>query len=297
MRSLLLVLLVVVGAVVTPWALFAQDGSAPAKPRALSGYEIRVGDSVELGVYEHEGLTRVYSVPASGEVTFPAVGKVRLAGRTEVQVQELIRQRLIEEEFLQDPKVHCIVVDYAPRKVYIYGAVMSSYDLPVHRDVRILELLAEIGGLATEAADFSRVRVRRVRADGRPYTIPIDVQEILRQHREDKNIVIFEGDYIEIPKLSETRPLAADFVYVLGKVNGPGRHPIIRGDTPFTLTKLIAIVGDFQEFADRSKVRVIRTTRTGRQPFEIDFDDIIEGKRADFELQPDDLVYVTETWI
>lgn len=296
MRLTILVVLFLIGAVAAPWALLAQDRGGPAAGR-LSGYEIRIGDTVELGVYEHENLSRSYSVPASGEVTFPAVGKIRLAGRTEQQVQEHVRQRLIDEEFLQDPKVHCIVTDYAPRKVYIYGAVMSSYDLPVHRDVRILELLAEIGGLATEAADFSRVSVRRVRKDGQPYSFSVDVQQVLRENREDKNIVIFEGDYIEIPKLSETRPLAADFVYVLGKVGSPGRHPIIPGPTPFTLTKLIAIVGDFQEFADRSKVRIIRTTPTGRQPFEIDFDDIIEGKRADFELQADDLVYVTETWI
>ena len=36
---------------------------------------------------------------------------------------------------------------------------------------------------------------------------------------------------------------------------------------------------------------------TGREQYIVDFDDIIEGKLPDFEMKPDDLVYVPENWI
>ena len=40
---------------------------------------------------------------------------------------------------------------------------------------------------------------------------------------------------------------------------------------------------------------VIRKSEAGRQRFAIDFDEILAGKRPDFELQADELVYVAET--
>ena len=81
---------------------------------------------------------------------------------------------------------------------------------------------------------------------------------------------------------------------MIGSVNNAGRHPIIQGRTPFTLTKLIARVGDFAQFADRSEVKIIRHTSTGRRFVELDFDEIIEGNLADFELEADDLIVVPE---
>ena len=118
----------------------------------------------------------------------------------------------------------------------------------------------------------------------------------MRRNDEQKNVIVFEDDIIYVPVLQSATPLAADWVYVLGKVGAPGRHAITEGRTGFTLTKCIALAGDFQEFANRSKVTIIRKTDTGRQRFVVDFDEIIEGKRPDVDLHPDDLIYVSETF-
>ena len=45
----------------------------------------------------------------------------------------------------------------------------------------------------------------------------------------------------EIATLESQSPDAAEWVYVLGKVNTQGRYPVIQGRTGFTLTKLIAL--------------------------------------------------------
>jgi hypothetical protein len=60
--------------------------------------------------------------------------------------------------------------------------------------------------------------------------------------------------------------------------------------------RLMAICGDFQEFADRGHVKIIRQTETGKQHFVVDFDQIIDNERADFELKPDDVIFVPETF-
>ena len=43
----------------------------------------------------------------------------------------------------------------------------ASVELPIHKDLRILELLSRIGGLEAKGADFSNVTIRRTGADGR----------------------------------------------------------------------------------------------------------------------------------
>jgi len=279
------------------------DADAPAAARSdpaqrdLSEYRLRVGDVFDAIVYQHTDLTRLgITVPGNGEIAFPPIGKVKLRDRTVFEVSAEIRKRLIEEDFLTDPKVDCVITTYAPRVVYLVGAVRGTVSLPVHKNVRLLEVLAMSGSLSNPAADFSHVTVRRASEGGSSYNIDISVSDILERNDEEKNIVMFEGDYVVIRQLQTATPLSSDFVYILGKVRNPGRHPIVQGRTGFTLTKAIALAGDFDEFANRSKVVVIRKTDTGRRRDVVDFDEIIEGNRPDFDLTADDLVFVPESF-
>jgi protein involved in polysaccharide export with SLBB domain len=286
--------------------------------RDIDSYRLRVGDEVEIQVFNGNKLaadaTRRLQVPANGDVSFPPIGKIHLLDRTVFEVQEAVAAKYKDEGYLQTPNVGCVVTQFEPRPVFLMGAVQGQVLLPVHKNIRILEVLAKAGALGqvgapmggamgtgtsgySSGADFSHVRVRRVDSTGKSFTFEVNVDDILERNQDQQNIVIFENDIIIVPMLQGANPQAADWVYVLGKVNQPGRQPIIKGRTPFTLTKLIAICGDFQNFADRTKVKIIRTTATGRVPYTIDFDDIIEGKLADFEMKPDDLVYVPENWI
>ncbi len=301
---------------VAPFVLPSASGQEKDPTlRDLDAYRLRVGDEVEIQVFNGNKLaadaTRRLQVPANGDVSFPPIGKIHLLGRTVFEVQEAVAAKYKDEGYLQTPNVGCVVTMFEPRPVFLMGAVQGQVLLPVHKNIRILEVLAKAGALGqmsatpgtgtsgySSGADFSHVRVRRMDAKGEEsFTFEVNVDDILERNQNQQNIVIFENDIIIVPLLQGANPQSADWVYVLGKVNQPGRQPIIKGRTPFTLTKLIAICGDFQNFADRTKVKIIRTTATGRVPYTIDFDDIIEGKLADFEMKPDDLVYVPENWI
>jgi protein involved in polysaccharide export with SLBB domain len=284
-----------------------QDKEKDPTLRDLDAYRLRVGDKVEIVVFNGNKLapdvTGKMTVPGNGDVSFPPIGKIHLLDRTVFEVQEAVAQKFKDEGYLANPNVGCVITDFEPRLVFLMGAVQGQVQLPVHRNMRILEVLAKSGSLSTGfgstggGADFSHVRVRRVGPDGKSYPFEVNVDDILERNQDQQNIVIFENDIIIVPRLEAANPQSADWVYVLGKVRQPGRQPIIKGRTSFTLTKLVALCGDFQEFADRTKVKIIRMTPTGREQFVIDFDDIIEGKRPDFEMKSDDLVYVPENWI
>ena len=290
-----------VGALVLPAASGQDTKDKDPTLRDLDAYRLRVGDKVEILVYNGNKLTvetsAKLSVPGNGDVSMPPIGKIHLLDRTVFEVQEAVTAKFKDEGFLAVPNVTCVITDFEPRPVYLMGAVQGVVFLPVHRNMRILEVLAKAGTLGHVNADFSHVKVRRVGPDGKSFPFEVNVDDILERNQDQQNIVIFENDIIIVPRLDTANPTAADWVYVLGKVHAPGRQPIIRGRTAFTITKLIAICGDFLEFADRTKVKIIRSTAVGRQQYVVDFDDIIEGKLPDFEMQPDDLVYVPENWI
>jgi polysaccharide export outer membrane protein len=285
----------------------AQPAPQPVKApdptqRDLKGYRLRVEDEIEVTIHKpgsfEPQLTRTIIVPANGEVSFSPIGKLNLLGRTATEIEEVISQRLKDENFLTQPNVGVLITKYAPRTVSVIGAVRVSVPLPVNQDLRLLDLLSRVGGLDIPDADFSRVEIRRIGADGRVLRFPVNVDDVFTGASEEQNVVVREGDIIKIPRLeTAATPQSSEFVYVLGKVAQRGRIPIVRGRTPFTLVKLIAICGDFQEFADRTKIRVVRQTETGRQQFIVDFDDIIEGDRPDFELKPDDVIFVPESFL
>lgn len=291
-------------ALTVPAVLFGQDKVEKAPDptvRDVDSYRLRVGDQVEVQVFNAGKLvaeaTKTLTVPANGQVSYPPIGKVTLVGKTVDEVQEAIAKRLKDDGIYTNPTVGAIVTKFEPRSVFLMGAVQGEVLLPVHRDMRILEVLARAGKLGTQGADYSHVRVRRPVQDGTSFPIEVDVDAILEHNRDEQNIVIFENDIIIVPRLESANPQSAEWVYVLGKVHSPGRIAYIRGRSPFTLTKLIAMCGDFQEFADRAKIKIIRTEASKRVPYLVDFDDIISTNRADFELKPDDLVFVPETWI
>lgn len=303
-----------VGATAFAWNAVAQERgpAAPGQParapqpadptrRDLSVYRLRVGDQIEVTVHKPDSfentIERTFPVPPNGEISFTPIGRLMLRDRTAAEIEEVIAQRLKDQNFLTNPNVGVLVVKYAPRTVSVIGAVRKSVELPVAQDLRILELLAHVGGLDAPDADFSRVEIRRVAADGHVFKYPVNVDAVFEGTDDQQNVVVREGDIVKVPRLEYATPQSSEFVYVLGKVNQRGRIPMIRGRRAFTLVQLIALCGDFQEFADRSKVKIIRTTETGRRADVVDFDDIIEGKRPDYDLRPDDLIYVPESFL
>ncbi len=79
-------------------------------------------------------------------------------------------------------------------------------------------------------------------------------------------------------------------VYVLGKVLTPGQ---IVHEKPLTVLQALTLAGGFQDYADKSEIRIIRFDGRGAYPsgeeefpvgqliFEFDFDDVTKGKKTE----------------
>ena len=70
-----------------------------------------------------------------------------------------------------------------------------------------------------------------------------------------------------------------------------------RGRTVVVVLAGVALLaGGFTALAEKNQVRVTRRDRQGtRRTFVLRVEDIVEGRAADFDLEPDDVIFVPES--
>lgn len=105
-----------------------------------------------------------YKVSAAGDIEMPILGTLHVAGMTLDQVKELVKQRLIEGNYIKDP---IVTAEYTNFKYSVLGAVGSTGIKKVDGDrITLLEAIAAAGDLASNARP-DRVMVIREEPDGR----------------------------------------------------------------------------------------------------------------------------------
>ncbi|MDR1172422.1 MAG: polysaccharide biosynthesis/export family protein [Bacteroidales bacterium] len=99
-----------------------------------------------------------YTVDLEGNIDFPVLGKLKVAGLTRDQLSEMIKQRLIQENLIKDP---IIVTDFMNFKIYVLGEVKTPGAFALDGDrITILEALGKAGDL-TIYGKRDNVLVRR----------------------------------------------------------------------------------------------------------------------------------------
>ncbi|MBO4263503.1 MAG: polysaccharide export protein [Bacteroidales bacterium] len=107
---------------------------ASATPRTVSG-----GSSVG------GGQLLAYTVDGQGDINFPVLGRVAVAGKTRMEVAEYIRERLIARDLVKDPVV---TVEYVNLGVLVLGEVARPGRVDILDDhFTILDAIAAAGDL------------------------------------------------------------------------------------------------------------------------------------------------------
>ena len=99
-----------------------------------------------------------YTVNAEGEIDFPVLGKIAVAGMKREEIADYIKQRLMEENLVKDPVV---TVEFANLCISVLGEVNSPGRFSIDRDrLTILDALSLAGDL-TIYGNRSKVLVLR----------------------------------------------------------------------------------------------------------------------------------------
>ena len=109
---------------------------------------VRVSSTGEISSAP-DGTDKGYRVDVDGNIDFPMLGKINVEGRTLAEVTQLIKNGIIEGNFIKNPLVS---VDFLNFKYTVLGAVGSNGTYTVRGDrVTLLEAIANAGDLATNA--------------------------------------------------------------------------------------------------------------------------------------------------
>lgn len=103
----------------------------------------------------------VYTIDSNGEIDFPVLGKLKIAGMTREEVARTIKDKLVGQNLLKDP---VITVEYANLGFNVMGEVNKPGRYQFNRDhVTLLDALSMAGDLTIQG---ERETVMVIREDG-----------------------------------------------------------------------------------------------------------------------------------
>lgn len=262
-------------------------------------YTIGPGDVVGIVVYDHPELmpstgavitqqvdpTGISAAPglivdANGEISYPYIGRVKVAGLTEVEASELITGKLAE--FIQDPQLTLRIQSFRSRRAYVEGEVRTpGLQLITDRPMNLPEAINRAGGI-TPTGDRSNIRLTR---EGR--SISIDLAALQTQNVDINRILLRSGDRVEV------RPRDESKVYVMGETLRPSA--LLLRDGHLSLGQALGEAGGVNlNTANPGQIYVIRRQADGSPGvFHLDARNPTMLAVADgFTLQPRDVVYI-----
>ena len=129
---------------------------------ASHDYVIGSGDLLDISVFDVPELSKEVRVSQSGTISIPLIPvRLRVAGLSETQAEEKIAELLEANGLVSHPEVGVAVKEHRSQPITVVGAVQHPMVYQADRDVTLLEVLAEAGGISNDAGDTVIVTRRR----------------------------------------------------------------------------------------------------------------------------------------
>lgn len=166
---------------------------------ASEKYKLQPTDVIKITVHEQPDLETKARITQDGFITFPLLGKVRIADMTVQEVEQTIKE-LLEKDYLVNAQVVVFIEEYKPRQVSVIGEVYNpgKYDMPEEKDMTLLEAIAMSGGF-TKDAKITNVKIIRVK-NTKKLTMEVNVKDITEKSEKGKDIKLEADDIIIIPE-------------------------------------------------------------------------------------------------
>lgn len=159
-------------------------------------YHIEPGDVLEILILGEEELSRTVMVMHNGTISFPLIGEIKLAGLTTEEAGNLLAEKL--KTYFTHPVVSVILKSPTLPHVSVFGEVLRPGAVEYQRGLRLTDYIALAGG-PTPDANLRKVKVVRF-IEGKPISLTVNVDEILKKGLSDKNFELKSGDWVYISK-------------------------------------------------------------------------------------------------
>lgn len=259
-------------------------GSEQASPSV--DYAIGKGDILDIQVVDQAQMSGKFRVTDSGTIAIPFVDQIQVAGLTEAQVTDVLKDKL--KKYIRQPELKVTVSEFNSRFVTILGAVKLPGRYSLRQGVRLLDVVGMAGGLSERTGIVINV-VHYPTPDANGLidaenikVVSVNLKDLLEGHPE-LNHVVQSGDLINVPD--------ADTIYVTGNVNKPGSF---NTQVPVTLTQALALAGGMSPEAQRSQISLYRVKPGEAERTELVYDlSALEKRKVkDPIILPNDVIYV-----
>lgn len=232
------------------------------------------GDVLKVSVYGSPDLTLETRVSEGGNISYPLIGQVPVAGLSAAAAEKKIASLLEAGNFVKKPQVNVIVTAVQSQQVSVLGAVNRPGRYPVEGKRSLIDLLAMAGGINGEGGDrLSLIRTR----DGKTTREEIDVIEMVRNGQLNKDYVLTGNDVLYVER--------APKFYIYGEVQRPGAFRLERS---MTVVQALSAGGGLSMRGTERGMVIKRRDAEGKIR-------LIDAKQDDL-LQVDDVVFVKESW-
>lgn len=132
--------------------------------------------SVNPGYADSNSQASYYTVSETGDINFPVLGKLHIAGMTRAQVAEFIERKLITEDLVKQP---IVTVEFVNTGIAVLGEVNSPGLYQFNKDhMTIIDAIAVAGDLTIDGKRDD-ILVMRKEAEGRRQAYRIDLTDMV----------------------------------------------------------------------------------------------------------------------
>ncbi len=170
--------------------------AAPLGGPANPAYTVKPGDVLQVAVWKEPELQGPVLVQPDGRFSFPLAGQIDARGKTVVELQQEITQRLAH--FITDPVVTVSITQINGDKVYVIGQVQKPGFFVVNPQVDVMQALSMAGG-TTPFAALGSIKILRREADGQQMALPFNYNAVVHGHDLAQNIILQAGDVVVVP--------------------------------------------------------------------------------------------------
>lgn len=160
-------------------AAYAQQPRGGSSTQAFGDSEYRLGpdDVIQVFVWKEDQLSTTVVVRPDGKVSLPLIGELPTSGKTAIQLQHEIAQKLTQ--YIADPVVNVIVKEVHSANVSVLGEVKTPGMYPIRNRATVLDAIASAGGF-TEYAKRDKVTVIRTEASGELKHLKLNVDDLIK---------------------------------------------------------------------------------------------------------------------
>ena len=255
------------------------------------GYPLGPLDQLVVRSLNGEGINETPTVAGDGSITLPLIGRTVVAGMRAEELQQRLRERL--KAFIQEPNVSVSLAMPQSRRISVIGAVNQPGVRVIQGCTTLIDAISQAGGLRQDAGNTIKVTrpgagsnaPEPQSATGTEFeVIDIRVSDLLEAHRPETNILVQPNDVISIPR--------AQMVYVVGAVQKAGGFVISERDN-ISVLQALSLAGGLASAPAPQHSRILHGSgSTNRTEIAVDVKGILNGKRPDVLLKPDDILFI-----